>query len=306
MSELRDIGNTALNTFGNTIGNVVDTTKYATKAASNATEAASNVTQVVSNVTGIAANNTKGAVIRSDGNTEKTKQRVNVAVTQAKTDAAKQIADLEAQIAAANDSDVIKELEKRLVDEKRRKNTLMDKYNNNQDTITGSVLGNMARAEEVNKRYRDIGFQIYNNRYYYLYGKAPGIFKHDVYRIISLGQDQTHIPLDIVYNNEENFYQYISDDKEITITPVDLRSYTPKNNRIFINRQEYPVNFRLLGKYDKKDYDKELKTVLSQHNRKPKIGGKTKRIRRRNKSKTKKKSIRKKTKKRRRTIKKKM
>lgn len=306
MSELRDIGNTALNTFGNTIGNVVDTTKYATKAASNATEAASNVTQVVSNVTGIAANNTKGAVIRSDGNTEKTKQRVNVAVTQAKTDAAKKIADLEAQIASENNSDVIKELEKRLVEEKLRKNMLMDKYKNNQDTRTGSVLDKMTHAEKANKQYREIGFQKYNNRYYYLNGEEPGYFKYDVYRIISVGHDQTHIPLDIVHNNENNSYQYISDNKEITITGFDLNSYTPKNNRIYIKGQEYPVNFRFLGKYDKKDYDKELKTVLSQHNRKPTIGGKTKRIRRRKKSKTKKTSIRKKTKKRRRTIKKKM
>ena len=306
MSELRDIGNTALNTFGNTIGNVVDTTKYATKAASNATEAASNVTQVVSNVTGIAANNTKGAVIRSDGNTEKTKQRVNVAVTQAKTDAAKKIADLEAQIASENNSDVIKELEKRLVEEKLRKNMLMDKYKNNQDTRTGSVLDKMTHAEKANKQYREIGFQKYNNRYYYLNGEEPGYFKYDVYRIISVGHDQTHIPLDIVHNNENNSYQYISDNKEITITGFDLNSYTPKNNRIYIKGQEYPVNFRFLGKYDKKDYDKELKTVLSQHNRKPTIGGKTRRIRRRKKSKTKKTSIRKKTKKRRRTIKKKM
>lgn len=303
MSELRDIGNTALNTFGNTIGNVVDTTKYATKAASNATEAASNVTQVVSNVTGIAANNTKGAVMRSDGKTKKTEQRVNVAVTQAKTDAAKKIADLEAQIAAANDSDVIKELKTRLIEENRRKNTLMDKYNNNQDTRTDVVLNRMTHAEKANKQYREIGFQKYNNRYYYLNGEAPGYFKYDVYRIISLGQDQTHIPLDIVYNNENNSYQY-SDNKEITITGFDLNSYTPKNNRIYIKGQEYPVNFRFLGKYYKKDYDEELKTVLNK--RKPTIGGKTKRIRRRNKSKTKKTSIRKKTKKRRRTIKKKM
>ena len=306
MSEFGKISNDTLNALGNTVKNAAETTNYATQAVSNTTQAVSNTTKAVADTLDGVGKVVERSNIRSDGNTEKTKHRVNVEATQAKTDAAKKIADLEAQIASENNSDVIKELEKRLVEEKLRKNMLMDKYKNNQDTRTGSVLDKMTHAEKANKQYREIGFQKYNNRYYYLNGEEPGYFKYDVYRIISVGHDQTHIPLDIVHNNENNSYQYISDNKEITITGFDLNSYTPKNNRIYIKGQEYPVNFRFLGKYDKKDYDKELKTVLSQHNRKPTIGGKTKRIRRRKKSKTKKTSIRKKTKKRRRTIKKKM
>ena len=303
MSEFGKISNDTLNALGNTVKNAAETTNYATQAVSNTTQAVSNTTKAVADTLDGVGKVVKRSNIRSDGNTKKTEHRVNVEATQAKTDAAKKIADLEAQIAAANDSDVIKELKTRLIEENRRKNTLMDKYNNNQDTRTDVVLNRMTHAEKANKQYREIGFQKYNNRYYYLNGEAPGYFKYDVYRIISLGQDQTHIPLDIVYNNENNSYQY-SDNKEITITGFDLNSYTPKNNRIYIKGQEYPVNFRFLGKYYKKDYDEELKTVLNK--RKPPIGGKTKRIRRRNKSKTKKTSIRKKTKKRRRTIKKKM
>jgi hypothetical protein len=182
----------------------------------------------------------------------------------------------------------------------------MNKYDNTQNTKTDLVLQRIANVEQDNKRFRDIGFYIYNYKYYYLNGESPPYFKKDMYRITTLDKDQTRIPFKIVYNNEDESYQYQSFNNDMNITSEDLNTYIPEKNTILINEDTYEVNFRIYGKYDKKNYDTKLNKVLSQRNYKPKIGGKTKRIRRRNKSKTKKTSIKKKIKKRRRTIKKKM